>query len=129
MLRDNRAVLLVIVLIAVVSGLANEIFNLNIPVERIFTIAWLVIGLGALIVSALLLGNKLRPSDGWGQTPLGMLFIGIGCLSLGTRYGLIVRYGDDLSQGLSRTLAVLSVLFIVGLVIESKGNKEDPGLT
>jgi hypothetical protein len=119
----------VIVLIAVVSGLANEIFNLNIPVERIFTIAWLVIGLGALIVSALLLGNKLRPSDGWGQTPLGMLFIGIGCLSLGTRYGLIVRYGDDLSQGLSRTLAVLSVLFIVGLVIESKGNKEDPGLT
>lgn len=129
MLRDNRAVLLMIVLIALVSGLANHIFNLNIPVERIFTIVWLVIGVGALIVSALLLGNKLKPSDGWGQTPLGMLLIGIGSLSLGIRSGLVVRYGDDLSEGISRTLAVLFILFIVGLAIESRGNKEHSGLT
>ena len=73
------------------------------------------------LIGALLLKLKIVAGGGaiWGESAIGILLLGLG----GTAMGLINLFRNVLSDGILFALSLLSLLLIVGFVVESRARK------
>jgi len=117
---NRRTWVRVILALAFVSGGFIATLKLNQPITPIIGGSFVFFG-GLGLIGALLLKLKIVAEGGaiWGQSAIGILLIGLGAIAM----GLMNLYGDVLSGGVQLALGLLSLLFIAGLVIESRTKK------
>ena len=117
---NKRTWVRVVLVLAFVSGGFIAALKLNQPIRPIIGVAFGCVGVLGL-VGALLLKLKIVAEGGaiWGQSAIGILLIGLGSIAM----GLMTLYEDVLSGGVQLALGLLSLLFIAGLVIESRTKK------
>lgn len=106
-----------ILVLALVIGGFIAARKLNQPIGPIIGVAFACVGILGLI-GAFLLKSKIVAKGGavWGHTAIGMLLIGLGSTAL----ALLSLYEDVLSLGVQLALGLSSLLFVAGLVIESR---------
>ncbi len=117
---NKRTWVWVLLVLAFVGGGFIAAPQLNQPIRPIIGVAFGCVGVLGL-VGALLLKLKIVAEGGaiWGQSAIGILLIGLGSIAM----GLMTLYEDVLSGGVQLALGLLSLLFIAGLVIESRTKK------